>query len=162
MLRQHLLDAALGRIAVSERRGTGMMTPNDFNQRIIAEFRANGGTVGGPFAGAPMLLLTATGAKSGQRRTTPLVYLPDGDRFIIFASKGGAPTHPGWYHNLVAHPEATIEVGTETIPVTATVVTGEERDRLYATQAKLRPAFAEYEAKTIRRIPVVALHRRNG
>ena len=139
-----------------------MTTPNDFNQRIIAEFRANGGKVGGPFAGAPMLLLTTRGAKSGQRRTTPLVYLPDGDRFIIFASKGGAPTHPAWYHNLVAYPEATVEVGTETIPVTAAVVTGEERDRLYATQAGLRPAFAEYEAKTTRRIPVVALHRRNG
>ena len=139
-----------------------MTTLNDFNQRIIAEFRANGGKVGGPFAGAPMLLLTTRGAKSGQRRTTPLVYLPDGDRFIIFASKGGAPTHPAWYHNLVTYPEATVEVGTETIPVTAAVVTGEERDRLYATQAGLRPAFAEYEAKTTRRIPVVALHRRNG
>lgn len=139
-----------------------MTTQHDVNQRIIAEFRANGGKVGGRFAGAPMLLLTTTGRKSGERRTTPLVYLPDGDRYIIFASKGGAPTHPAWYHNLVAHPETTVEVGTETIPVTASVVTGEERDRLYATQAALRPAFAEYEAKTTRRIPVVALHRRNG
>jgi deazaflavin-dependent oxidoreductase (nitroreductase family) len=135
---------------------------NDFNQRIIAEFRANGGEVGGPFAGAPMLLLTTTGAKSGQRRTTPLVYLPDGDRFIVIASKGGAPAHPAWYHNLAAHPETTIEVGTESIPVTALVVTGEERDKLYARQAELRPAFAEYQTKTTRRIPVVALQRRNG
>lgn len=139
-----------------------MTTTNNFNDRIIEEFRANKGVVGGPFAGAPMLLLATTGAKSGAARTNPLVYLPDGDRFIIFASKGGAPNHPAWYHNLVAHPETTIEVGTETIPVTATVVTGEERDRLYAAQAALRPAFADYEAKTTRRIPVVALHRRNG
>jgi deazaflavin-dependent oxidoreductase (nitroreductase family) len=109
-----------------------------------------------------MLLLTTTGAKSGQRRTTPLVYLPDGDRFIIIASKGGAPAHPAWYHNLVAHPGTTIEVGTESIPVTALVVTGEERDKLYARQAELRPAFAEYQTKTTRRIPVVALQRRSG
>ena len=137
-----------------------MTAVNDFNQRIIAEFRANEGKVGGPFAGAPMLLLSTTGAKSGQRRTTPLVYLPDGDRFIIFASKGGAPQHPSWYHNLVAHPDTMVEVGTETIPVTATVITGEERDQLYAKQAGLRPAFGEYQAKTTRRIPVVALQRR--
>jgi deazaflavin-dependent oxidoreductase (nitroreductase family) len=137
-------------------------TTSNFNERIIEEFRANKGVVGGPFAGAPMLLLATTGAKSGQPRTNPLVYLPDGDRFIIFASKGGAPKNPDWYHNLVAHSETTIEVGTETIPVTATVITGEERDRLYATQASLRPAFADYQAKTARRIPVIALNRRDG
>lgn len=137
-----------------------MTTRNDFNQGIIEEFRANGGVVGGPFAGAPMILLATTGAKSGHRRINPLVYLPDGDRFIIIASKGGAPTHPDWYHNLVAHPDTTVEVGTETIPVTAEVLAGEERDRLYAKQAALRPAFAEYETKTARKIPVVALHRR--
>jgi deazaflavin-dependent oxidoreductase (nitroreductase family) len=140
----------------------GMTTANNFNQRIIEEFRANGGKVGGPFEGAPMLLLTSTGAKSGRRHTTPLVYLPDGDRFVVIASKGGAPKHPDWYHNLVAHPETTIEVGSETIPVTAVVITGEERDRLYATQAGLRPAFSEYQTKTTRRIPVVALERREG
>lgn len=139
-----------------------MTNRNDFNQSIIAEFRANRGVVGGPFAGAPMLLLTTTGAKSGNRRTTPLVYLPDGDRFVIIASKGGAPRHPDWYHNLVAHPDTTVEVGTETIPVTAVVVTGEERDRLYARQSALRPAFAEYETRTTRKIPVVALHRRTS
>ena len=139
-----------------------MTTRNDFNQRIIEEFRANGGTVGGRFAGAPMLLLTTTGARSGRQHTTPLVYLPDGDRYIIFASKGGAPTHPDWYHNLVAQPEVTAEVGTETIAVRAVVLTGEERDRLYAKQAALRPAFGEYQEKTSRRIPVVALERRNG
>lgn len=139
-----------------------MTAQNDFNERIIAEFRANGGKVGGRFAGAPMLLLATLGAKSGLRRTTPLVYLPDGDRYIIFASKGGAPTHPSWYHNLLAHPDTTIEVGSETVPVTAVVLTGEERDRLYARQAALRPAFAEYQAKTTRRIPVIALQRRDG
>ena len=139
-----------------------MTNRNDFNQGIIDEFRANDGKLGGPFAGAPMLLLATTGARSGQRRTNPLVYLPDGDRFVIFASKGGAPTSPDWYHNLVAHPETTIEVGSETIPVIAVVLTGEERDRLYAKQAELRPAFGEYQAKTSRRIPVIALHRRSG
>ncbi|MHB8575084.1 MAG: nitroreductase family deazaflavin-dependent oxidoreductase [Dehalococcoidia bacterium] len=139
-----------------------MTSPNDFNQQIIAEFHANGGKVGGPFAGAPMVLLTTTGAKSGEVRTTPLVYLPDGNRFIIFASKGGAPAHPGWYHNLVAHPDITIEVGTESFPARAIVVSGAERDTLYAKQVVLRPAFGEYEAKTTRRIPVVALERRPG
>jgi deazaflavin-dependent oxidoreductase (nitroreductase family) len=139
-----------------------MTNRNDFNAGIIEEFRANGGKVGGPFAGAPMLLLATTGARSGQRRTNPLVYLPDGDRFIIFASKGGAPTNPDWYHNLVANPETTIEVGSETIPVKAVVITGEERDRLYAKQAALRPAFGDYQARTSRRIPVIALHRRSG
>ena len=143
-------------------REAGMTNQNDFNQQIIAEFRANGGVVGGRFAGAPMLLLATTGAKSGQRRTTPLVYLPDGDRFVIIASKGGAPRHPDWYHNLMAHPDTTVEVGTETVPVAAVEVTGEERDRLYARQAALRPAFAEYETRTARTIPVIALHRRNG
>jgi deazaflavin-dependent oxidoreductase (nitroreductase family) len=139
-----------------------MTSQNDFNQRIIGEFRANGGKVGEPFAGAPMLLLTTSGARSGEQRTTPLVYLPDGDRFVVIASKGGAPTHPAWYHNLVAQPDAAIEVGSETIPVTAVVMTGEERDGLYARQAALRPAFAEYQAKTTRRIPVIALERRQG
>lgn len=136
---------------------------NEWNRQIIEEFHANGGKVGGPFEGAPLLLLTTTGARSGQRRTTPLMYLPDGDRLIIFASKAGAPTSPDWYHNLLAHPQATVEVGNgsviETFEVTATPVTGEERDRLYAKQAKLYPGFAEYQAKTTRVIPVVALER---
>ncbi len=139
-----------------------MTNPNDYNRQIIEEFHANGGKVGGGFEGRSMLLLTSTGAKSGERRTTPLVCLPDGDRWLIFASKAGAPTNPAWYHNLVAHPDATAEVGTETIPVRATVISGEERDRLYARQAALLPAFAEYEAKTSRRIPVVALERRSS
>ncbi len=133
---------------------------NDWNRQIITEFRANEGKVGGQFEGAPLLLLTATGAKSGKQRTTPLMYLPDGDRMIIFASKAGSPNHPDWYHNLVAHPDATIEVGTETVKVEATVIAGEERDQLYNKQATLYPGFADYEKKTTRKIPVVALTRR--
>lgn len=131
----------------------------DWNRAIIDEFRANGGKVGGQFAGAPLLVLTTTGAKTGKQRTHPLVYLPDGDRFIVFASKGGAPTSPDWYHNLVANPTATVEVGNETFDVKATVLTGEERDRIFAKQAELMPGFAEYQEKTTRTIPVVALER---
>ncbi len=130
---------------------------NDFNTRIIGEFRANGGKLGGPFEGAPMVLLTTTGAKSGIRRTTPLAYLPDGDRIVIFASKAGAPTNPDWYHNLRAHPEVTVEVGSETRQLRASEAEGEERDRLYAEQARRMPGFADYEAKTTRRIPVIVL-----
>jgi len=136
-----------------------MAAVNDFNRSIIDEFRANDGKVGGPFEGAPMLLLTTTGAKSGQARTVPVVYLPDGDRYIVFASKAGAPTHPDWYHNLVANPTATVEVGNDRYEANATVLTGEERDRLYARQAELYPGFADYQKKTKRTIPVVALER---
>jgi deazaflavin-dependent oxidoreductase (nitroreductase family) len=136
-----------------------MREMSDWNKQIIEEFRGNEGKVGGPFAGAPLLLLTTTGAKSGMARTTPVMYLPDGERLIIFASKAGASTNPDWYHNLVAHPEATVEVGSETFKVTAVEVTGEERDQLYARQAALYPGFAAYEAKTTRRIPVIALQR---
>ena len=136
-----------------------MTDPNDWNQAIIAEFRANGGKVGGQFAGAPLLLLTTTGAKSGQQRTTPLVHTRDGDKYVIIASKAGAPSHPAWYHNLRKNPEVTLEVGTETFQAKATVVTGEERDRLYRRHAEQFPGFAEYEAKTTRTIPVVALER---
>jgi len=130
---------------------------SDFNTKIIEEFRANDGKVGGPFEGVPMVLLTTTGAKTGETRTTPLAYLPDGDRIVIFASKAGAPTNPAWYHNLVAHPEATIEVGGETRRVRAEVAVGAERDRLYAEQARRMPGFAGYQAKTTRVIPVVVL-----
>ncbi len=139
-----------------------MADPNDWNSKIIDEFHANGGKVGGPFEGAPLLLLTTTGAKSGQRRTTPLVYMPNADRMFIFASKAGAPTNPDWYHNLVAHPQVTVEVGTETFEATAVVITGEERDRLYALQAKRNPGFAEYQTKTTRKIPVVELERQKN
>jgi deazaflavin-dependent oxidoreductase (nitroreductase family) len=131
----------------------------DWNRAVIDEFRANDGKVGGQFAGAPLLILTTTGAKSGKQRTHPLVYLPDGDRLIVFASKGGAPTSPDWYHNLVANPTATVELGNETFDVKATVLTGEERDRIFAKQAEQMPGFAEYQAKTTRTIPVVVLER---
>lgn len=134
----------------------------DWNKQVIDEFHANGGKVGGQFEGAPLLLLTTAGAKSGKKYTMPLMYLPDGDRMVIFATKGGAPTNPDWYHNLVAHPDATVEVGTETFDVTATVVTGEERDRLYAEQARRYPFFSEYQEKTTRRIPVIALERKKS
>ncbi len=134
-----------------------MPDPNDFNQGIIAEFRANAGKVGGGFAGAPMVLLTTTGAKSGKRNTTPLVCLEDGGRIVVFASKGGAPTNPAWYHNLRAHPTVTVEFGAETFEAQAEEVLGDERDALYRRQAERFPGFAEYEAKTTRRIPVVAL-----
>ncbi|MEA2209847.1 MAG: hypothetical protein QOF54_2324 [Solirubrobacteraceae bacterium] len=129
----------------------------DFNRKVIDEFRANDGKVGGPFDGAPVLLLTSTGARSGERRTTPVMYLPDGDRMVIFASKGGSDANPAWYHNLRANPAATVEVGSETVEVEAIVTEGEERERLFRHQAELYPQFAEYERKTTRQIPVVAL-----
>ena len=132
---------------------------NDFNQQIVDEFRANDGVVGGGFAGAPMLLLHSTGAKSGEERLHPLVYRPDGERLVIFGSKGGAPTHPAWYHNLVANPRASVEVGSERFDVTARVAEGEERDRIWEAQKVEMPPFADYERKTDRQIPVVVLER---
>ena len=132
------------------------------NARVIEEFRANAGTVGGPWEGATMLLLHTTGAKSGQPRVNPLVYLPDGERYVIIASKGGAPDDPQWYRNLLANPDVEIEVGTETVPVRAREITGPERDELYARQVERRPAFAEYEQRTQRKIPVIALEPREG
>jgi len=133
---------------------------NDFNQSIVDEFRANGGKVGGPFEGAPMLLLTTTGAKSGQARTAPLVYLPDGDRYVVFASKAGAPTNPDWYHNLVANPSVSVEVGSDRTDADAVVLTGEERDQLFAKQAERMPGFKDYQDKTTRVIPVISLRPR--
>jgi deazaflavin-dependent oxidoreductase (nitroreductase family) len=133
---------------------------NDWNRSVIEEFRATEGKPGGQLEGTYTLLLKTLGAKSGQPRTNPLLYLPYGDHFVIFASKGGSPSHPDWYYNLLAHPQATIEVGTETIEVTAKVVTGELRDQLYAAQVKIAPQFAEYEAKASRQIPVIILEHR--
>jgi len=130
---------------------------NDMNAAIIDEFRANGGKVGGYFEGARVLLLHSTGAKSGEERIAPVVYRPVGDSYAIFASKGGAPTNPAWYHNLVANPEASIEVGTETVPVVARVVTGDERTAIWEPQKEQFPSFAAYEEKTTREIPVVVL-----
>jgi deazaflavin-dependent oxidoreductase (nitroreductase family) len=134
-----------------------MVDVRDWNTQIIEEFRANEGRVGGRFEGATMLLLHTTGAKSGQERVNPLVYLPDGDRMVVFASKGGAPTNPDWYHNLLANPEVTVEVGTTTVRARARVTQGEERDAFWAGQVAARPAFADYEASTDRVIPVIVL-----
>jgi deazaflavin-dependent oxidoreductase (nitroreductase family) len=130
----------------------------DFNSHVIAEFRANNGVVGGMFAGAQILLLHNTGAKSNQTYVTPLVCRKDGDDYVIFASKAGAPTNPGWYHNLKAHPQVTIEVGSETLPVIANEAEGERRERLYAEQVQDMPTFAEYQEKAAGRlIPVIVL-----
>ena len=136
-----------------------MSTMNDFNRTVIDEFRANDGKVSGAFEGAPLLLLTTTGAKTGNQHTSPVVYLRDGDRILVFGSKGGAPTHPAWYHNLVANPTVTVEVPGERFEARAVVLEGEERDRSFDRQKALMPGFADYERKTSRRIPVVALER---
>jgi deazaflavin-dependent oxidoreductase (nitroreductase family) len=130
---------------------------SDFNRKVIDEFRANEGKVGGPFEGAPVLLLTSTGAKSGEQRTTPVVYQQDGERMVIFASKAGAPENPAWFHNLRANPTATVEVGPDTVDVEAVITDGDERERLFSKQKQLMPQFADYEQKTTRQIPVVAL-----
>ncbi len=134
---------------------------NNFNRQLIEEFRANGGKINsGQFAGAPLLLLNTIGAKSKQPRTNPLAYTKDGDNYLIIASKGGAPTNPDWYYNVVANPEVTLEVGPERFQAHATVLTeGEERDRLYNQMATQMPGFAEYQRNTTRRIPVVVLKR---
>jgi len=136
-----------------------MSEMNEFNKAVIEEFRANQGKVGGGFDGAPMVLITTTGAKSGQPRTSPLVYLPDNDRVVIFASKAGADTNPDWYHNLKANPSLTVEIGAEKYEAKAVEITGAERDALYAAQAARMPGFQGYAEKTSRIIPVVALER---
>ena len=134
-----------------------MADANDWNTQIIEEFRANEGKVGGQFEGAPLLLLTTVGAKTGKSRVSPMMYLAAGERLYVFASKAGAPTNPDWFHNLVAHPEVSVEVGTTTRDGRATVLSGDERERIYTEQASQFPGFAEYQAKTDRVIPVVAL-----
>ena len=131
----------------------------DFNSSVIDEFRANSGHVGGRFQGAPVLLLHHTGARSGRERVTPMMYQQVGESLAVFASKGGAPTNPDWYHNLVAHPRAVVEVGTETVPVVARVAGDEERAPIWEKQKRDYPGFAEYESRTDRRIPVVILER---
>jgi deazaflavin-dependent oxidoreductase (nitroreductase family) len=136
-----------------------MGNPNDWNKAIIEEFRANGGKVGGYFAGVPVLLLHTTGAKSQQQRVNPLVYMTDGDRFVIAASKRGDPTNPDWYYNLVAHPLVTVEVGTEQFQARATIAAEPERTRLYDQIAAARPNYAEYQRSTTRIIPVIVLTR---
>jgi deazaflavin-dependent oxidoreductase (nitroreductase family) len=130
----------------------------DFNEKIIKEFRANGGKVGGMFEGAPLLLLHHAGAKTGTERINPLMYQPVGDSFAIFASKGGAPDNPDWYHNLAAHPDTTVELGTKTVNVRARVADPDERAPIWEKQKELAPGFAEYETNAApRQIPVVVL-----
>lgn len=136
----------------------------DWNANVIAEFRANEGKVGGPFEGAPVTLLHHRGRRSGQEFVSPVMYLADENdpaTVYVFASKGGAPSHPDWYRNLLAAGSTDIEIGTDSYPVSVTEVTGEQRDRIYAEQARRYPGFAEYEDKTagIRTIPVLALRR---
>jgi deazaflavin-dependent oxidoreductase (nitroreductase family) len=131
----------------------------DWNQKVIAEFRANDGKVGGQFEGAPLLLLHHKGAKTGTERVNPMMYQALDDDFAVFASKGGAPTNPDWYHNLMANPDANVEVGTQTYRVRARVTSGEERERIWEQQKSAYKGFADYEAKTTRQIPVVVLER---
>ncbi|WP_329110534.1 nitroreductase family deazaflavin-dependent oxidoreductase [Micromonospora sp. NBC_01699] len=136
---------------------------NDFNQQVIDEFRANSGRVGGWFEGARLILLTTTGARSGAAHTTPLGYLPDGgDRILVIGSAGGAPTHPDWFRNLVADPRATVEDGVFVYDATAAVLTGAERDRVFARAVEADPGWGDYQARTSRVLPVVALRQDPG
>ena len=136
---------------------------DDMNREVVAEFRSNQGVVdtaaGGYFKGKPILILHTTGAKTGAERTNPLMYMDEGDRRFVFASKGGAPDNPDWYYNLKANPDVTVEMATGSYPAVASVITGPERDRIYAEQVAAFPQFGEYEQKTTRKIPVVALDR---
>ena len=136
-----------------------MTEAQDFNSHVIDEFRAHGGRVGGRFEGAPVLLLHHTGARTGRERVSPMMYQRVGDSLAVFASKGGAPTNPAWYHNLVAHPNAVVEVGTETVRVVARLARDDEREPIWERQKRDYPGFAEYESRTDRRIPVVILER---
>ena len=132
---------------------------NERNKGIIEEFRANGGKVGGYFAGRTLLLLHTKGAKSKQERVNPVAYVKEGDRFVIIASKGGAPRNPDWYHNLVTHPQVTVEVGTDQFQATATIAKEPERTRLYDLMVNMMPGFADYKLKTTRVMPVIVLTR---
>jgi deazaflavin-dependent oxidoreductase (nitroreductase family) len=136
-----------------------MNTQNDRNKLVIDEFRANQGKVGGRFTGRTLLLLHTIGTKSGQERVNPLAYIRDGDRLVVIASKGGAPTNPDWYYNLVAHPLVTVELGSKKFQVRAKVAEEPERTRLYSKMAEMMPVFAEYQRRTTRVIPVIILKR---
>lgn len=136
-----------------------MADMKDLNRATIDEFRANKGKLGGFWEGKPLLLLTTTGARSGQHRTNPMMYLREEGHLYVFASKGGAPGHPDWYHNLLAHPQVTVELGDEKFSATARPVTGEARDQIYARWAAMYPQFQEYQEKTTRKIPVIELER---
>jgi deazaflavin-dependent oxidoreductase (nitroreductase family) len=139
-----------------------MSDQNEYNRKLIEDFRANRGVSDGPMAGRPLLLLTTSGAKSGQRRTTPLMYVPDGERLLVIASNAGAPAHPDWYRNLLAHPEATVEVGADTFDARAVVLEGTERQQLWDKIVASYPFFIEHQAKITRQIPVIALERQSG
>lgn len=133
---------------------------SDWNTKVIEEFRANEGRVGGPFEGAPMIIVHSIGAKSGAERETPLVYFPQDDgTLVIVASAAGAPQHPAWFHNLKATPDIRVEVGTQTFPVTATEITGDDRDTVWNEIVAERPGFGEYQEKTDRQLPLVRLSR---
>ena len=133
------------------------MAVNDWNTKIIEEFRNNGGKVGGPFEGAPLLLLHTTGAKTGREHVTPMMYRPVDGGYAVFASKAGAPTNPDWYHNLVANPSVQAEIGSQTLRLTARVADNAEREPIWSAQKRENPGFEEYEEKTSRQIPVVIL-----
>ncbi|HET7639433.1 MAG TPA: nitroreductase family deazaflavin-dependent oxidoreductase [Ktedonobacteraceae bacterium] len=137
-----------------------MTDQNAYNRQLIEEFRAHRGKSGGPMEGRPLLLLTTTGAKSGQLRTTPVMYIPDGDHLLVIASNAGAATHPDWYRNLLSHPEVTVEVGNETFKAIAAVTEGSERQRLWTRVVELYPFFVDHESKTTRQIPVIVLRRK--
>jgi deazaflavin-dependent oxidoreductase (nitroreductase family) len=139
-----------------------MTDQNDYNRRLIEEFRTDRSKTDTPLAGRPLLLLTTKGAKSGQQRTIPIMYIPDGNRLIVIASNAGAPTHPDWYHNLVAHREVTVEVGSETFDATAIVLEGTPRQEMWTRIVELYPFFTEHQAKITRQIPLIALERRAG
>jgi len=143
----------------SERMANDPKALDQVNERVIKEFRENKGKVGGMFEGMPVLLMTMTGAKSGRALIRPVCYTRDGDSIVIIASYGGNPHNPPWYHNLVAHPVITVEVGAEKFRAKATVATGQERQRLFEQMAKQMPFFADYQKKTARQIPVLMLNR---
>ena len=138
------------------------MDIKEHNRQLIEEFRANRHKVGGPFEGRPLLLLTTIGARSGERRTTPMMYISDGEHLLVVASNAGAPRHPDWYRNLAAHPHVTVETGAETFDALARETEGEERQRLWTRIVELYPFFAEHQAKVTRQIPVIVLSRQEG
>lgn len=139
---------------------TEIQDPNERNRRVIEEFRANGGQFGGQQAGVPLLLLTTTGAKSGQERVSPMIYLPEGDHYYVFAVNNGAPTNPGWYYNLIAHPDVTVEIGTEKFEARASVLEDEERERVNRIYVQNMPVLVEMLAKITRKVPFVLLKRK--
>ena len=158
--KQHQEEKPSGYFQYIQEEKTQEMSDQDriaYNRRVVEEFRANGGKVEG---WAPLILLTTKGAKSGQTRVYPLMAVPYGDHYIAIASKGGAPQNPLWYHNLLAHPDVTVEVGNETFEATARLLTGNERDRAFAKAVATFPPYGEYQKKTARQIPVFLLERR--